>query len=185
MKEEWKDIEGLGEYQVSNMGRIYSKVSNIIMKQNKDKDGYYTVCLKTKTYKVHRLVGKCFLENPNNLPMINHKDGVKDNNVVNNLEWCDASYNMKHSFKVLGRVVYNKGKNLSKETCNKISDSKKGKHILEKNPRARKVLCIETGVIYSCAREAEQILNLCKGCIAHCAKGYTKTSGGLHWKYLD
>lgn len=103
-------------YQVSNDGLVrsvdryvYCEVSpdNLqflcgkILKQGKSKKGYPIVYLskdgKQSTRVVHRLVAKAFIPNPNNLPQVNHKDGCKINNHVDNLEWCDNSYNQKHA----------------------------------------------------------------------------------------
>lgn len=181
----WKPIEGYEQYLISTKGRIFSIKSSIILKQQLDKDGYNIICLKGKTMKVHRLVGKAFISNFKNLPQINHKDGNKTNNKIENLEWCDASYNMQHSFNVLNRVVWSKGKRMSQEFKDKLSNLFKGKRSLSNNPRARKVICVETGDVYSCARLAEITLSISKGTVAHCAKGYTKTAGGYHWEYVD
>jgi hypothetical protein len=72
-----------------------------LRKQTNDKDGYCNIILSNsnkerKIFKVHRIVGMTFIPNSKNLPMINHKDGNKENNNVENLEWCDDSYNNKH-----------------------------------------------------------------------------------------
>lgn len=115
MKEIWKDIKGFeGIYQISNLGNVKSKERNIIRNNNnvliKEKilkkyirAGYYAV----KLYKhnipinmpVHRLVAITFLENKQNKPCINHKDGNKINNNINNLEWCTYSENTLHAYK--------------------------------------------------------------------------------------
>lgn len=97
----FKDIPGWeGEYQVSNIGEVYSLKSNIILKQylrGRENRLYYYVSLskngKHKQYKVSRLVAITFLPNPDNLPVVNHKDENKLNNHVENLEWCDYEYN--------------------------------------------------------------------------------------------
>ena len=107
-KEEiWKDVVNYeGYYQVSNLGNVRS-LPHITINQRKRKGrmrkpytnwkGYLAVCLckdgKCKSYQVHRLVAQAFLPNPNNYPMINHKDENKKNNNVSNLEWCDVTYN--------------------------------------------------------------------------------------------
>jgi hypothetical protein len=108
----WKDIIGYeGFYQVSNQGRIKSfyKNSKLIDKVNKikslklAKDGYYNIQLikntKSRIFRVHRLVAVAFIPNLENKLEINHKDGIKTNNSIENLEWCTRSENMKHAVK--------------------------------------------------------------------------------------
>jgi len=102
MEEIWKDIKDYeGLYQVSNFGRVKSIYR--IRIQHINEFGYYRIVLsknsKLKTFSTHRLIAEVFLENPNNLPEINHKDGNKQNNCVSNLEWCTSSYNQIHAFK--------------------------------------------------------------------------------------
>lgn len=105
----WKDCKGYeGRYQISNMGRIWSIVSQRYLKGNIDTDGYIDVKLtakngKVKKERVHRLVALAFLPNPTGLPMVNHKDENKQNNCVDNLEWCDNKYNANYS---LAKAVY-------------------------------------------------------------------------------
>ena len=110
---EWRDIAGFeGLYQVSDTGLVRSvdrittgkrnrKIKGTILKQCLSTTGYYICYLckdgKAKTFKVHRLIAKAFIENPNNLPCINHKDLNPLNNEVSNLEWCNQSYNIKHA----------------------------------------------------------------------------------------
>lgn len=116
----WKDIKGYeGLYQVSNFGRVkaLSKTSVIHSTNNLNgskrnrtekihrcqlqKDGYVRTQLyknnKRCTVKVHRLVAEAFLPNPNNYPMVNHKNEIKSDNCVENLEWCTCSYNAQYS----------------------------------------------------------------------------------------
>lgn len=103
MQEVWRDIKGYENlYQISNFGNVKSIRRNMVMKQSKNVWGYPTVSLykdkNEKRYAIHRLVGLNFIENPLNKPEINHIDGNKENNRVENLEWCTRSENMKHSF---------------------------------------------------------------------------------------
>lgn len=105
MKEEWKYIYILGEkteYLISSKGRIFSKYSNKILKQSVSNCGYLRVDIyknkKHKKMSVHRLVAIAFIENPDNLPEVNHKDGNKTNNCVENLEWVTPSENDYHAY---------------------------------------------------------------------------------------
>lgn len=108
--EVWKDIKGYeGRYQVSNMGRVKSlnyhrERKEKLLNPSEDSYGYLIVLLykdgKRKLAKVHRLVAETFLNNPDNLPSINHKDENKKNNCANNLEYCSIGYNNRYSKEV-------------------------------------------------------------------------------------
>lgn len=108
MSEEWKDIKEYNNYQISNFGRIKSKNYKRqgyekILKQSVNGRGYYYVLISTKNkYKnllIHKEVAKAFIDNKNNYTDVNHKDGNKLNNNVENLEWCSRSYNITHAYK--------------------------------------------------------------------------------------
>lgn len=126
MEEIWKPIPGYeGKYEVSNQGRVKSiartrigkngsivPVAEKILKGKSDKDGYieYALCTghhkKMKFYRAHRLVAMAFIPNPDNLPQVNHMDEDKTNNRVDNLEWCDNSYNVRYSIYKQSAPVY-------------------------------------------------------------------------------
>jgi hypothetical protein len=94
--EEWCEIKEYPGFKISSEGCVMGITR--IRKLQPDTKGYLRVKLKnSETKKVHRLVAQAFIPNPLNLPQINHKDGNKQNNRVDNLEWCDNSHNQKHA----------------------------------------------------------------------------------------
>ena len=119
-----KDIPGYeGLYAATSCGKIWSYRSKKFLKPQKDKDGYYRLNLSKngvrKRYFVHRLIASTYLENPLNLPQINHIDEDKTNNALPNLEFCTAAYN----------ITYSKGKKVicleTQEIFNSLTDAAK------------------------------------------------------------
>lgn len=168
-KEIWKDIpEYEGLYQASNKGNIKNiKTGNILF--GGIKRGYREVILiknnQRKYCLVHRLVAKTFIINPYEKPQINHKDGNKLNNNVNNLEWCTRSENMKHAYKTgLQKPIYAKN-----------------------NPRAKRVkqYDLNNNFIkeYYGVKEASRINKLNPRDISKCCKNKRKQVGGYIWTY--
>ena len=140
--EEWKELKDFEEfYEISNMGRIYSKRKKKIMTVLDHNCGYVQINLIGKGFKthkyIHRLVAEHFVPNEENKPMVNHKDGDKRNNQYTNLEWCTARENQQHSRKVLKRETYKIPVTYGKEHHNskKINQIKNGTVInnLKKN----------------------------------------------------
>ncbi len=141
-KQKWKPIkEWEGRYDISNDGKIRSwyygkkRLSEPrVLKTKVDRYGYEVVSLhqgkRKKSYMVHRLVAQAFLPNPHTLPQINHKNGVKTDNTVKNLEWCTVAFNIQHAFQK---------KLIRKENCSE--GQKKRYKSEEEREKSRKRAC--------------------------------------------
>lgn len=182
---EWKDIIGFeGHYQVSNIGTVRSldrlvnskngskrMVKGQIKSLNKIGSGYLKVSLRDeKVHLIHRVVAKHYIPNPNRFPQVNHKDGNKENNKAENLEWCDASRNQIHRVRVLGK----------KPVMNFLGD--KG----YKHPKSKTVLAFYSGEFigeFGSAHEAAQ--KTCTGFSKVCAvaRGELSATKGYVFKY--
>lgn len=193
--ENWRDIEGYeGSYQVSDCGRVKSLQRKITYKDGREKVlqekilhnflsdlGYYHVMLSKngtpKRYKVHRLVAKAFIPNPNELPIINHRDECKTNNVVENLEWCDQNYNIHYGTMIdRGKEKQLNRSDLSKEVEQYTLDGKLVGTFKSASEVEREYPQFKTASISRCCRGG-QILN---------GKWQTITTyKGYMWKYKN
>lgn len=168
MEENFKDIAGYeGLYQISNLGNVRSlKFGKERILKTGDIKGYLVVGLckegVQKNHLVHRLVAEAFIDNPNNLPEVNHKDEDKTNNHVTNLEWCDNIYNINY------------GTHTERSVQSRRNNKKQSKQ----------VLCVETGIIYPSAREVYRQLGFNNSHICSCCNGKRNTCGGYNWKYV-
>lgn len=166
-EEEWRDIVGYeGRYQVSNMGRVRNARNGYVLKPNLINSGYLVVSLGSRGRKlIHRIVGEAFLDNPDGLPCMNHRDYDKLNNNADNLEYCSYSYNNS----------YGRHKELQSES-----------HIkrLEHNKRCRKVICLESGKVFFSVRDVERQLGINHSGISRACR-LEGTCGGYHWRYAD
>ncbi len=119
------DIPNYPNYWIDPCGNVYSRYANKFLRQYTNKNGYkYIQLYKNKTQKnfsIHRLVALCYLDNPNNYPMVNHKNCKRDDNRFENLEWCDRVYNNQsiNSNKNIGNI-----KNYGNKYCFRISVNK-------------------------------------------------------------
>lgn len=187
MYEIWKDIEGFeGYYKISNLGRILAIGRTVGAANNKTKtikekllstpkfsNGYRVVSLykncKCKKLLVHRLIAMCFIPNPENKPYINHIDGDRLNNRIENLEWCTHKENMEHMWKI-GR-----GYDGFTGRCGKYS------------PRSKKVsMFSKEGTLlktYFSILEASNEAGVSCSAISNCANGKTLTSAGFIWMF--
>lgn len=164
MKEVWKNvpIEGYGEtYHISNKGRLKNVKRNRIHAICLDDDGYphYQLCAnnKRKTITAHRLVALAFIENPLNLPCVNHKDEVKTNNSVENLEWCTYEYNINYG------------------TARKRIVEKQSKPIIQMSNG-------EVLAVFKSAVEASKQTGTNYSKIRMVCRGERKSAGGYQWK---
>ena len=205
-QEIWKDVIGYeGYYQVSNLGRVKGLSRPIIgnkrgytsehfLKESITR-GYKSVTFSVnkqhKTMKIHRLVAICFLDNPNNYPQINHKDGNKLNNCVSNLEWCDASFNNKHKYEVLGYKFSDetlhklsqkaKGRVWSEQSRENLSNVLKGKR---KPKLQKKVRCITTNEVFESIQIAGELKGIKPSNISMCCHGKIKFCKKLEWEFV-
>lgn len=155
--EEWRPIDGFDDrYAVSNRGRVMNLKTERVLKNTINTHGYYVVNLgKGNTRTVHKLVATAFIENPNNLPQVNHISEDKRDNNVNNLEWVSASKNIRHS--------------VHQQSCRINQLTLDGKFIRQ----------------WDSSHEIERELGYeCTHIIAVC-KGKRKTANGFCWQYAD
>lgn len=186
MKEIWKEINWIkgyeGLYQISNLGNVISnnyrhKKEEHQIKTFVNKHGYFAVVLKAngnqKNMLVHRLVATAFIENPNNFPLVNHKDEDKKNNSVDNLEWCTHKYNINYSMEKRG-----KNYNSQKRKRQKFTPHKHTKKVRQIN--TNEVVIKE----YENVSEAARLNHFSLKSLIDCCNGKRKTAHGFKWEFV-
>lgn len=204
MVEEWRDIEDYeGLYQISNLGKVKSLPRKVqfgvgyritderILKPHQMKNGYMTVGLKRhnkpKYMTVHRLVAEAFIPNPDNKPCIDHIDGDRKNNSVENLRWCTHKENCNNPITRQRISEAMKNRIFSEETRHKMSIARKGKY----NTKISKTVIQidkESGEIlneYPSINEIYRQLGYSPSRISNCCRGIYKQYKGFIWKYAS
>ena len=167
-EEAWKDVSGYeGLYQVSNQGRVksFKQEKERILKPVRDTCGYLRVILckngKRKMCSIHRLVALTFIPNKDNFTEVNHKDEIKTNNNIENLEWCDKKYNNNYGTRIQRAV-----EKISKPVFQYTKD---GKFVRE----------------WKSTMDVKRNLGYYRGIISECCLGKRKSAYGFLWKYKN
>lgn len=167
-EEQWRDIPEFPSYQVSDQGRIRNKHTKHVKAMQYDNDGYAKISLRRadnggQKYRktVHRLVAEAFLGGKHDHLQVNHKNGIKDDNRVSNLEWVTGSENVKHAYDI----------GIRKPSGGRGS--------------IRPVRVIETGKVYDNLHECAKAINSDSGNVSKCLHKQFDSVKGFHLEYAD
>ena len=165
----WKQIEGYDKYSVSNTGLVMNTRTGRLLKLKNTYDGYYEVRLyaakdieSSKFIRVHRLVAKTFIPNPDGLETVDHINGNKKDNRVENLRWCSKSDNTKRFWK------------------EQITREQKARYEAQKKP----IKCLENGVVYESISQAAERLGLNRASLAGAMSKKRNSLLGYHFELV-
>ncbi len=156
----WRKIDGLEIYEVSSCGRVRRNGTKYLSGSINNR-GYirYDLCLNGKRIakSAHRLVADAFIPNPEDKPFINHIDGDRTNNNVDNLEWATNQENLSHAYSTLGR-----------RPCN-----------------MKQVVCLETKEVFESCESAAGAFGVTESIVNRVCNGKRKTAKGFHFEFLN
>ena len=160
----WKRINDTN-YYVSDVGEVKNKKGKLL-KPSKTYNGYLRVNINGRLVRIHRIVAEAFIPNTFDLPQVNHKDGNKTNNTIDNLEWCTSSENIKHAYKIgLKKVSYD--------------------NIKECKPIVQLTVDNEIINCFDSIMEVERRYGYDNSSISKVCRGKQKTAYGYKWQYAN
>ena len=178
MEEIWKDIPNYENlYQVSNIGNIRTK-KTLKNRRIAYTHGYPSIILrknnKYRNLTIHRLVAQAFIPNPNNYNVVNHINGDKTDNRIENLEWCTHKHNTQEAYR-LGLM------NISEKHIEQMRNLgiKSGKKVAQKDLQGNVIQIFRSG------NQASIQTNISQGLISQCCNKKIKMAGGYLWEYLE
>lgn len=177
MQEIWKDIVGFeGIYKVSNTRKVMNSKGNILARKHNNRD-YAQICLskdgKLHYWLLHRLVATHFIDNPEGLPQVNHKDENKENNCSDNLEWCDNMYNRHYGTGIQRATMNHDYDHIARRLSKPVNQYDMNGNFIKTWDSATIAALEITGNKRRC----------CK--ISSCVTGITKSAYGYRWKYAE
>ena len=182
--EEWRTVPDCPNYEVSSFGNVRSKdriairngvparIKGQMLKPKIDR-GYQIVTLYLGNREahiqigIHRLVAKAFIPNPNNYPCVNHKDEIKANNHMDNLEWCTYKYNSNYGTAIERRVLHQDWDSIARKQAIQVEQLDKDGNVIK---------------VWPSMIECERQTGMRAVSISRCCGGYLKTYRGYKWR---
>lgn len=178
--EKWKPVKDFDGYYISNLGRVKSTRSfkgtqELILNGSFNQQGYKTITMMRKkkvyTKTLHRLLANAFIPNPNKLPCINHKNGIKTDNKIDNLEWCTYSHNNKEAYKMgLKEPAWTNNFGINHPNSKKVNQYDKNGNYIK---------------TWDCISDVQRVMNILVTSIVNCCNGYSNSAGGYKWRYTS